>query len=60
VCFVPAPIWFILVFTGSNLTSSDLYLNVVHFFNTSVIYRHLWQLKTVLFLALVSNMCLFY
>jgi len=29
--------------------SSNLYLNLVHFFNTSVI-RHLWQLKTVVFL----------
>jgi hypothetical protein len=35
--------------------SSNLFLNVVHFFNTSVI-RHLWQLKTC-FAALVSNMC---
>ncbi len=29
--------------------SSNLYLNVVHFFNTSA-NRHLWRLKTVLFL----------
>jgi hypothetical protein len=34
--------------------SSNLYLNVVHFFNA---IRHLWQLKTVCFSALVSNMC---
>ncbi len=30
--------------------SSNLYLNVVHFFNTTVFIRHLWQLKTVAFL----------
>jgi hypothetical protein len=29
--------------------SSNLYLNVVHFFN-KVLIRHLWQLKTVVFL----------
>jgi hypothetical protein len=29
--------------------SSNLYLKVVHFFNVSVI-RHLWQLKTIVFL----------
>ncbi len=33
--------------------SSILYLHAVHFFNTSLI-RHLWQLKTVVFL----NWCL--
>jgi len=36
--------------------SSNLYLNVVHF-STPVLIRHLEQLKTVLFPALVSNMC---
>jgi hypothetical protein len=29
--------------------SFNLYLNVVHFFNTSLI-RHMWQLKTVVLL----------
>jgi hypothetical protein len=29
--------------------SSNLYLNVVHF-STPLLIRHLWQLKTVLFL----------
>jgi hypothetical protein len=32
------------------------YLNVVHF-STPVLIRHLWQLKTVVFPALVSNTC---
>jgi hypothetical protein len=32
----------------SGAQSSNVYLNVVHFFNASV--RHLWQLKTVVFL----------
>jgi hypothetical protein len=32
--------------SGSH--SSNLYLNVVHFFNASL--RHLWQLETVAFL----------
>jgi len=36
-------------FKTSGCQSSYLYLNVVHFFNTSVI-RHLWQLKTIVFL----------
>jgi hypothetical protein len=30
--------------------SSNLYLNAVHFYDTSVNFRHLWQLKTVVFL----------
>ncbi len=30
--------------------SYNLYLNVVHFFNTSVLIKHLWQLMTVVFL----------
>jgi len=30
--------------------SYNLYLNFVHFFNTSLKIRHLWQLKTVVFL----------
>jgi hypothetical protein len=30
--------------------SSNIYLNVVHFL-TPVLVRHLWQLKTVVFLA---------
>ncbi len=34
--------------TSSGQTSNP-YFNVDHFFNTSVI-RHLWQLKTVVFL----------
>jgi hypothetical protein len=30
--------------------SYNLYLNVVYFFSTPVLIRHLWQLKTVVFL----------
>jgi hypothetical protein len=33
----------------SGVQSYDLYLNVVHF-STPVLIRHLWQLKTVVFL----------
>jgi hypothetical protein len=33
----------------SDVQSSNLYLNVVHFFNIFLI-GHLWQLKTVVFL----------
>jgi hypothetical protein len=29
---------------------SILYLNVVHFFSTQVLIRHMWQVKTVVFL----------
>jgi hypothetical protein len=32
--------------------SSNLYLKVVHFFNT-VLIRHLWQLKTIVFWCLI-------
>jgi hypothetical protein len=39
-------IYYYLEISGGQ--SSNLYLNVVPFFNTSV--RHLWQLKTVVFL----------
>jgi hypothetical protein len=28
----------------------NLYLNIVHFFSTPVLIRHMWQLKTVVFL----------
>jgi hypothetical protein len=35
--------------------SSSLYLNVVHF-STPELIRHLWQLKTIVFPALMSNM----
>ncbi len=38
----------------SDGQSSNLYLNVVHFFNTSV--SNLWQLKTVVFL----HRCIFH
>ncbi len=34
---------------ASGGQSSNLYLNAVHFFNTSV-FRHLWQLKRTVFL----------
>jgi hypothetical protein len=30
--------------------NSNLYLNVLHFFNTSVCIGHMWQLKTVVLL----------
>jgi hypothetical protein len=30
--------------------SSNLYLNVVHFFSTPVLIRHLWQLKADVFM----------
>jgi hypothetical protein len=36
-------------FETSGGQSSNLYLNVVHFL-TPVLIRHLWQLKTVVFL----------
>jgi len=35
-----------------KIMSSNLYSNIFHFFNTSD--RHLWQLNTVVFSALVS------
>jgi hypothetical protein len=38
----------------SGSQSSNLYLNVIHFFNASV-SRHLWQLRMIVFLELVSN-----
>jgi hypothetical protein len=34
----------------SGAQSSNLYLNAVHFYQTPVLIRHLWQLKTVIFL----------
>ncbi len=37
--------------------SSNLYLNVVHFFNSS---RHLWQLKTAVFLHWSLQYVMFY
>jgi len=37
-------------FETSGGQSSNLYLNVVHFFNTGELIRHLWQLKTFVFL----------
>ncbi len=36
--------------------SYNLYVNVSSFFSTPELIRHLWQLKTVVFLHLVSNM----
>jgi hypothetical protein len=45
---------FIVQATGGP--SSNLYLNIVHFL-APVLIRHLWQLKTVVFPALVPNMC---
>ncbi len=38
----------------SGRQSYNLYLNVVHFV-TPVLIRHLWQLKTVVFSAKVTN-----
>ncbi len=40
-------------FETSGSQSSNIYLNVIHF-STLVLVRHLWQLKTALFL----NWCL--
>jgi hypothetical protein len=47
-------IYFYLKTSGGQ--SSDLYLNVVHFFNT-VLIRHLWHLKTFVFLHWCNFNC---